>query len=95
MGDFYEKMKGGSGIDENYMKIDKTDVPKIEHVLKNMYPNCKARNFKELLVYEKEQEMKERRARRKEIKRLNRANSATSSGSSDDSQYDRDGVSIG
>ena len=88
MGDFYEELKGGSGIDENFMKIDKTDVPKIEHVLKTMYPNCKARNFKELLKYEKEQEIKAKRARKRELRRLNRTNSASGSSSSDESEFD-------
>ena len=75
MGDFYEELKENSGIGQNYMIIDKADVPKIENVLKSMYPNCKAKNFKELLKYEKEQEMKKKRARIREQRRLTRTES--------------------
>lgn len=45
------------------MRIDKADVPKIEHVLKTMYPHCRAKNFKELLKQEKEQAKKRQRAK--------------------------------
>lgn len=66
MGDFYDGLKEGTGIDKNYMHIDKTDVPKVENVLKSMYPNCRAKNFKELLKYEERQKKKIERERRKQ-----------------------------
>lgn len=70
MSEFYEELKDQTGIGDNYMIIDKADVPKIENVLKSMYPNCKAKNFKELLQYEKEQERKKKKAKLREMRRM-------------------------
>ena len=54
MGEHYNDLKSAKGIDrESYLRVDKTDMPKVESVFQHRNPDCDAKNFREYLEFEK------------------------------------------
>jgi accessory colonization factor AcfC len=57
MNTYYEELKEKEGIDDDFHNIDKNNiVHRLEDVIRANRPNCRARNFKEYLRFEKNQE---------------------------------------
>ena len=51
----YDKIKSDNGIDSKFLIIEKGIDHKLEDVFKKIKPNCRARNFKEYLKSENNQ----------------------------------------
>jgi len=77
MGEFYEDLKVQEGIDDNYLRIDKADVPKLENVFRSMDPNCEAKNFKEYLKFEQDVARRKKKAAEAKVQQSRRRSQAS------------------
>lgn len=56
MSDYYDDLKKKEGIDDQLLNMDKnTEITRLENIMKQIRPNCRARNFKEYLNSEQNQ----------------------------------------
>jgi accessory colonization factor AcfC len=56
MNQFYEELKEREGIDEDFNNVNKnSQIHRVEDVIRQMKPNCRAKNFKDYLKFEDNQ----------------------------------------
>ena len=52
MGTYYDGLKDKTGITGDFLTVDKQPIVRLEDVIKEIKPDCTARNFKEYLAFE-------------------------------------------